>query len=179
MPEERKISVGKITGPHGLRGLVRLRSFTENPAAIETYPVVDAAGKSRRVTLKTAMGQEFIAEIEGVRSREQAEALRGQELFVPRSELPALGQREYYLADLVGLRALDQAHKDCGVVLAAHDFGGGPLLEIKATDGTTAMLPFRDAFVPVVDLAAGFVVIAPPEGWFNSKTDAAGTERSA
>lgn len=165
MEQERKICVGKIVGPHGLRGLIRLRSFTEDPEAIARYPVVDAAGVSRRVTLKTPMAEEFIVEIEGVNNREQAEALRGQQLFVSRDKLPELKQREYYLADLVGLRVDDAAGKALGSVHAVHDFGAGILLDIKLTDGRTAMLPFRDAFVPTVALNDGYVVITPPEDW--------------
>ncbi len=137
MEQERKICVGKIVGPHGLRGLIRLRSFTEDPEAIARYPVVDAAGLSRRVTLKTPMAEEFIVEIEGVNNREQAEALRGQQLFVSRDKLPELKQREYYLADLVGLRVEDAAGKAVGSVHAVHDFGAGILLDIKLTDGRT------------------------------------------
>lgn len=176
MEQERKICVGKITGPHGLRGLVRLRSFTENPEAIATYPLVDAEGVSRRVSLRTAMAEEFIAEVEGVSSREQAEAVRGLQLFINRGQLPELKQREYYLADLIGLRANDAEGKACGSVIAVHDFGAGTLLEIKLPDGRTAMLPFRDAFVPTVAINEGYVVIAPPGDWL---TQSGKQERSA
>jgi 16S rRNA processing protein RimM len=181
MEQERKIIVGKITGPHGLRGLVRLRSFTEDPMSIVNYPVMDAEGKPRRITIKTAMAEEFIAELEGVNNREQAEAARGLQLFVLRDQLPALGQREYYLADLIGLRADDAAGQGYGSILAVHDFGAGTLLEIKLPDGRTAMLPFRDAFVPTVDVQAGFVVIAPPEDWLSNtaKSEDKSAEHSA
>lgn len=168
MEQERKICVGKIVGPHGLRGLVRLRSFTEDPEAIAKYPVVDAAGKSRCVTLKTPMAEEYIAEVEGVNSREQAEAMRGQQLFVLRDKLPELKQREYYLADLVGMRADDAEGKPVGSVHAVHDFGGGVLLDIKLVSGQTAMLPFRDAFVPTVAINDGYIVITPPADWLTT-----------
>ncbi len=185
MEQERKICVGKIIGAHGLRGLVLLRSFTEDPTSIESYPVIDAAGVSRAVTLKTAMAEEFIAEVQGVSSREQAEAMRGQQLFVLRDKLPALGQREYYLSDLVGLRADDQTGQACGTVLAVHDYGAGTLLEIKLPDGRTAMLPFSDVFVPMVEIDAGYVTLNPPADWLaaptaeEKKKAAANRERSA
>ncbi len=166
--DERTICVGKIVGAHGLRGLVRLRSFTDDPAAIAQYPVVDETGRARKVTLKTPMAEEFIAEVEGVTTREQAEAARGLRLFVARDKLPELQAREYYLADLVGLRAEDTAGQVCGTVLAVHDFGAGAVLEFKLKDGRTAMLPFRDAFVPTVVLAEGRVVISPPADWLES-----------
>lgn len=166
--DERKICVGKIVGAHGLRGLVRLRSFTDDPSAIGHYPVADDTGRSRRVTLKTPMAEEFIAEVEGVTTREQAEAARGLRLFVARDKLPALTEREYYLADLVGLRAEDTDGQVRGTVQAVHDFGAGTVLEFKLPDGRTAMLPFKDAFVPTVALAEGRVVISPPADWLET-----------
>ena len=162
---DKKLCVSTITGAIGLRGLVRLRSFTQEPEAIASYPLFDQDGKVRRVTLKTPMGKEFIAEIDGVDSRGKAEASRGLELFVARDELPQAGAREYYHVDLIGLRVEDQGGNPFGAVLALHDFGGGPVIEIKLPGGRTAMLPFRDAYVPVVDVAGGRVVIAPPENW--------------
>lgn len=173
--DERTICVGKIVGAHGLRGLVRLRSFTEDPAAIAQYAVADEMGRPRKVTLKTPMAEEFIAEVEGVTTREQAEAARGLRLFVARDQLPKLSAREYYLADLVGLRAEDTVGKVCGTVLAVHDFGAGAVLEFKLSDGRTAMLPFRDAFIPTVALQEGRIVISPPADWL----EAAPQERRA
>ncbi len=184
MQQERKICVGKITGAHGLRGLVRLRSFTEDPAAIATYPLYDKEGRKRAVTIKTPMGEEFVAELDGVNSRTAAEAAKGIELFADRNEFPAIGAREYYLADLVGLRAENPAGQVCGEVISLHDFGAGSMLEIKIPEGKTVMLPFRDAFVPTVDLAAGRVVITPPDDWLdntgvNKKPKPDGKEQSA
>ncbi len=157
-------------GAHGLRGLVRLRSFTENPDAIAQYRLVDAHGRTRHLTLKAPMGEEFIAELDGVNDRAAAEAAKGTQFFVARDELPATGAREYYLADLVGLRADDAAGQPCGTVVALHNFGAGGILEIKVPDGRTVMLPFRDAFVPTVDVAGGRVVITPPTDWLDTPT---------
>ncbi|MEJ0063711.1 MAG: ribosome maturation factor RimM [Alphaproteobacteria bacterium] len=168
MDRQRKICVGKITGAHGLRGLVRLRSFTENPEAIAAYALTGADGKPVKVTLKSPMGEEFIAEIEGVNTRHAAQAMRGAELFTDRDALPPAGEREYYRADLVGLRVEDAAGAAIGTIIALHDFGAGSFLEIKLTGGNTAMLPFRDAFVPTVDIAAGRVVVTPPADWLET-----------
>ncbi|MGB4100337.1 MAG: ribosome maturation factor RimM [Alphaproteobacteria bacterium] len=170
MTEDRKICVGKIMGAHGLRGLVRLRSFTENPAAIAQYALTDQNGRTRHVTLRTPMGEEFIAELDGVNDRVAAESAKGLQLFMNRDELPATGVREYYLADLVGLRVDDATGQPCGTVHALHNFGAGSILEIKLPDGRTAMLPFRDAFVPTVDVAQGRVVIVPPPDWLDTPT---------
>lgn len=170
MATERKICVGRIMGAHGLRGLVRLRSFTEIPAAIGQYPLCDESGKVRKLTLKTAIGEEFIAELDGVNDRNAAEAAKGTQFFVARDELPDPGARQYYLADLVGLRADDADGQQRGTVVALHDFGAGGMLEIKVPDGRTVMLPFRDRFVPTVDVAGGRVVIAPPEDWLATPT---------
>jgi 16S rRNA processing protein RimM len=185
------ICIGKIIAPHGLRGLVRLRSFADDPKVIEAYAVIDAHGQARQITLKSPMAQEFIAEISGITNREQAEAARGMELFVRREDLPKLGQSEYYLADLVGLRVDDASGAvvgvtggaalgaTVGIVQAVHDFGAGTLLDIKLSDGQSVMLPFRDAFVPVVNIAAGFLTITPPEGWLAPAVKAAKPVKAA
>jgi 16S rRNA processing protein RimM len=163
----RKICVGVIMGAHGVRGEVRLRSFTDDPESIFAYkPVTDEEGK-RAFTLKRKgmMKDHFIVSLKGVTDRNAAEALRGTELFVERAILPPAGKGEYYEADLVGLAAKTEDGKTLGKVLALHDYGAGTFLEIEPVKGKSFMLPFTDAFVPDVNLAKGFIQIVVPEGW--------------
>lgn len=149
-----------------MRGLVRLRSFTEDPEAITEYnPLTDENGKrSFTVTLKSEAKDHFVAVVKGVESREAADALRGVKLYVPRAALPDPGKREYYQADLVGLAVKDRKGKSYGTVLAVHDYGGGPFLEIGKSKGGSFMLPFTDVCVPRVDVTADTVTIEP-KGW--------------
>ncbi len=160
-----RIRVGEIAGAHGVRGLVRLRSFTEDPAAVVSYgPLEDEGGRRKfAVRLQSAVKGMWIAHIDGVDSREAAEALRGTGLFIDRALLPEPEEEEFYHADLIGLRAEGLDGAVVGTVLAVHDFGAGTMLELRLAAGATAMLPFTRAAVPVVDVAGGRVVIDPPD----------------
>ena len=160
----RRVCVGQITGAHGVRGLVRLRSFTDDPAAVVAYgPLTDEAGQRRFVVhLQSPAKDAWIARIDGVSDRTAAEALRGTRLYVERAALPATDEDEFYHADLLGLRADRTEGGVLGTVTAVHDFGGGTMLEVRLDCGRTVALPFTLAVVPVVDIAAGRVVVEPP-----------------
>ena len=160
------ICVGVITGAHGVRGAVRVKSFTAVPADIATYgPLADESG-GRRFRLRVvgeAKGV-VVAKIAGIEDRDAAEALKGLRLYVERSALPEAGEEEYYHADLLGLEAALRDGTPLGRVRAVHDFGAGDSLEIALPSGATVLVPFTRTAVPVVDLAGGRVVIDPPEG---------------
>ena len=161
-----RLRVGEIVGVHGVRGLVRLRSFTEDAAAVGSYgPLEDEAGRRKfAIRLQSTVKGVWIAKVDGVDSREAAEALKGVGLFIDRARLPEPEEGEFYHADLIGLRA-ERAGDGAalGTVLAVHDFGAGTMLELKSPDGRTEMVPFTLAAVPLVDLAGGRVVVEPPE----------------
>ena len=169
MTNDRKILVGIISGAHGVKGDVRLKSFTEEPEAILRYkPLMDENGEHEFAPkFKSATNTHLIVGLKGVKTREQAEALRGTKLFVTRAALPKLKKREFYESDLVGLKALDAKGKACGKVIAVHNYGGGPFLEIEPPQGKAFMLPFTKDCAPEVDAEAGHVVINPPEGWMS------------
>jgi 16S rRNA processing protein RimM len=104
-----------------------------------------------------------VARLEGVADRDAAEALKGVELYVARDRLPPAAEGEFYHADLVGLAAVDAAGKAIGTIVAVHNFGAGDLLEIKLSGASkTELVPFTDAFVPEVDIAARRVVVVLP-----------------
>jgi len=168
--EDRKICVGMIAGAHGVKGLVRLRSFTLVPEAVTQYgPLTDEDRKSFAVKIKSAAKDYFIAEIKGITSKEEADAIRGQKLYVLRTAMPKTTGREFYEADLIGLTAADAAGKNYGVVRAVHNHGGGPFLEIGSSAKNSFMLPFNDSCVPEVDIDTGRVTIVLPEGWLKTE----------
>ncbi|GGG41349.1 ribosome maturation factor RimM [Caldovatus sediminis] len=162
MAGAKRILVGEIGRPHGVRGLVRLRSFTADPAAIAAYgPLTDESGTRQfRVTLKG----DGLAEIEGVSDRDAAARLTGTRLYVERDRLPPPEEpEEFYCADLIGLVAETASGEKLGRVRAVEDYGGGPFLVLDgAPGGGERLVPFTRAAVPVVDLAAGRIVVEPP-----------------
>lgn len=174
----KRICVGVIAGAHGVRGAVRIKSFTAEPKAIVTYgPVEDESGQ-RKFELRfigTVKGV-VLAKLSGVTDRDQADALRGLQLYLPREALPPPDEEEYYHADLIGLAALLENGTEIGTVQAVHDFGAGDCLEIVRPAGPPLMAPFTRAVVPVVDIAAGRVVLDPPPGLLDAPKPAKGRE---
>jgi 16S rRNA processing protein RimM len=162
----QRVCVGVITGPQGVQGAVRIKSFTEVPEDITGYgPVEDEAGR-RRFELRlvgTAKGV-VIARVAGIEDRNQAETLRGQRLYLPRSALPQTPADEYYHADLIGLEAVLSDGAPVGRVRAIHDFGAGDTLELARTGAPPVMVPFTREIVPVVQPAEGRLVLDPPPG---------------
>jgi 16S rRNA processing protein RimM len=162
----KRLCVGVVAGPHGVGGAVRVKSFTADPADIGAYgPVCDEAGL-RRFGIRVLGLQKgvVLAKLEGVATREAAEALKGLRLHVERDRLPPPEAEEFYHADLVGLTAALADGAAFGRIAAIWDFGAGTSLEIERPGGGAVMVPFTRAAVPVVDLAAGRVVVDPPAG---------------
>ena len=157
-----RVLLGVVAAPHGVRGLVRIKSFTEDPMAVGAYgPLSDEAGKKEyRVEALSAARGAVLARIDGIADRTAAEALRGLRLYVAREALPEAGEREWYEADLVGLPAVGRDGRDWGKVIAFHNFGAGPVMEVSGG----VMLPFTDAAVPEIDIEGGKVVVDPPAG---------------
>ncbi|WP_316180297.1 ribosome maturation factor RimM [Bradyrhizobium sp. SZCCHNRI1009] len=158
------ICVARIGAAHGVRGEVRLWTFTEDPLAVLHYGPLTTKDGSR--SLEVAKAREakdrLVASFKGVTDRNAAERLNGLELYVPRDRLPETDDDEYYHADLIGLAAETTAGAPLGCVLAIHNFGAGDIIEIAPPSGSTLMLPFTNAVVPTVDLAGGRVIIELP-----------------
>jgi 16S rRNA processing protein RimM len=163
-----RVQLGVVAAPHGIKGLVRIRSFTEDPMAISSYgPLSDETGRKRyRVEALSAVKGAVLARIEGVADRTAAEALRGLRLYVERSALPATAEREWYEADLIGLSAVGRDGRDWGKVMAFHDFGGGLTMEVSGGEASrgSVMLPFTDKVVPEIDVDGGKILVDPPIG---------------
>ncbi|CAM8624443.1 RimM RimM protein, required for 16S rRNA processing [Paracoccaceae bacterium] len=166
MSSER-ICVGAITGAFGVAGEVRLKSFCADPTAIADYGPLYTEDGSRSFVVKLTrpVAGGLGARVTGIKTKEEADALRGTELYVDRTRLPSLPDDEFYHSDLIGLQAVDTGGVMLGSVVAVHNHGAGDILEITGPGRKTAlMLPFTMAAVPTVDLAAGRVVVDLPEG---------------
>ena len=159
------ICVARIGAAHGVRGAVKLWTFTEDPLAVQTYGPLITRDGSRQFEVASAREAKghLVATLKGVATREEAERLNGIELYVARDKLPATDDDEYYHADLIGLAAVTAGGAPLGRVIAIHNFGAGDIIEIAPPHGPTLLLPFTNAVVPTVDLAAGRVVIELPE----------------
>jgi 16S rRNA processing protein RimM len=161
------VLLGRFGAPHGVRGEIRLQSFTADPLAIADYgPLSDKSG-ARSFTLLSVRPQGkdmLVARVEGVGDRAGAERLTGAELFIAREKLPAPeDEDEFYLADLVGLRAETRSGEELGVIVAVRNFGAGDILEVAPkAGGETLLFPFTKAIAPIVSVAEGRVVIEPP-----------------
>jgi 16S rRNA processing protein RimM len=172
-----QICVARIGAAHGVRGEVKLWTFTEDPFAVKRYGPLrtqDGARQFEVTQAREAKGH-LVATLKGIATREDAERLNGVELYVARDKLPATDEDEYYHADLIGLAAVTTLNEPLGRVVAIHNFGAGNLIEIAPPHGATMLLPFTNAVVPSVDLAGGRVVIELPDEIEGDSPDGAGT----
>jgi 16S rRNA processing protein RimM len=161
-----RIRVARIGAAHGVRGEVKLWSFTQDPMAVANYGPLETEDGARRFeieTLRQAKGF-LVARIAGVSDRDAAESLRNLDLFVPRERLPPIAEADtYYYADLVGLAAVTADGAALGTVTAVHNFGAGDIIEIAPVgSGAPLMLSFTEAAVPKVDLKAKQIIVMPP-----------------
>lgn len=161
MPPDR-VLLGVFGRPHGVRGHLRVQSFTADPSGIAAYgPVSDEEG-ARSFSLRVVQtGEMPVVAVEGVSDRDAAARLTGTRLYVARDRLPAPAADEFYHADLIGLAAEDASGRRIGTVVAVNDHGAGAFLEIDA-GAQPLLVPFTRGSVPVVDLAGRRVVVAPP-----------------
>ncbi len=164
-PVAAPVCVARIGAAHGVRGAVRLWTFTEDPLAVKDYgPLMTKDGARQfEVTQIREAKDHLVVTLKGVASRDDAERLNGLELYVPRDRLPDTDDGEYYHTDLIGLAAVTTAEQPLGKVIAIHNFGAGDIIEIAPPQGATMLLPFTNAVVPTVDLAGGRVVIELPQ----------------
>jgi 16S rRNA processing protein RimM len=162
---DRLIALGVFGAPQGVRGEIRIKSYTAEPAAVGGYgPLTDAAGtRSLAVKIVRPLRDDMlVARVEGVATREAAAALTGVELFARRSQLPPPEAEEFYHDDLIGLAAMTPDGAAFGRVLAVVNHGAGDLLEIARPEGPTALLAFTRAVVPEIDFSGGRIVVIPP-----------------
>ena len=165
--DDNMICVGSLSGAYGVQGEVRLKSFCAGPSDIADYnPLSDASGSRQfAVTLIRPIKGGYAARVSGVATKEDADALRGTDLFALRDQLPNLPDDEFYHADLIGLEVLDAGGAVLGRVKSVQNHGAGDLLELHGPAfKNTVLLPFTKEAVPTVDLAGGRIIADPPEG---------------
>ncbi|WP_270726542.1 ribosome maturation factor RimM [Shimia sp. Alg240-R146] len=163
------ICVGAIGGAYGVRGDVRLKSFTAEAEAIADYaPLITGDGAMEfEVTVLGVVKNGLSVRLSGISTKEQADALKGVQLYVPRARLPDTDDDEYYYTDLVGLEVRDTGGTLLGTVKSVQNHGATDLLEIQgAALKSTVLLPFTRVAVPTVDISAGRIITDPPEGLF-------------
>lgn len=158
---DKQILLGRILGPHGLKGEVKIKSFTADPLDVAAYGSVNVPDGRRFKLLKPRLaGDIVIAAIKGVADRNVAETLKGLELSVERDDLPQTDDGEFYQADLIGLDVVGPAGDKVGEVSGFQHFGAGDLIEIKRNGGRTSFVPFADSMVPDVDVEEGRIVLS-------------------
>jgi len=157
---ERLILVGRVAGAFGVKGEVRITAYTDDPAALVRYRELQREDGMPGLTLTGGRPHKgaLVARAKEVATREDAEALRGLQLFVPREALPEPDEDEFYLADLIGLRVVDPGGAELGHIKSVQNFGAGDLLEIAPPSGPTWWLPFTREAVPDVRITEGVVV---------------------
>jgi 16S rRNA processing protein RimM len=163
------VLVGVIVGAHGIRGEVKLKSFTSDPLSIGRYgPLQSSSGKQFEISKLKAAKDEFIASLKNVNDRNEAETLKGVELFVAREKLPKLKTHEAYAHDLMGLDVVLESGSTLGKLVGMPNYGAGDLLEV-AVDGKTetVLIPFTNAFVPQEDFTSGKIIVNLPEGYLD------------
>lgn len=162
---QRDVLLAVVLGAHGLKGEVRVKTFTAEPEKLGAYgPLHAKDGRPFTVeALRPGKDGEAVAAFAEVRDRNAAEALKGAELFVKRGALPAAEEGEYYHADLLGLDVDDGQGRRIGRVLSVHNYGAGDVLVIMTDTGDEILIAFTRDNVPEVDIKAGRVVVAVPQ----------------
>jgi len=162
---DNKLLMGRIGAAHGIKGEVRIQSFTEDPLALASYGPLSTnkPGLTIRILAARTTTNVLVARLEGVNDRNAAEKLNGVELYVDRALLPDPEDDDFYHADLIGLKARLADGSEIGEVMAVPNFGAGDLLEIRdPRSGDTYLYPFSKAVVPEVRIADGYLLIDPP-----------------
>jgi 16S rRNA processing protein RimM len=158
------VLLAAVIGAQGLKGAVRVKTFTADPDALSRYGVLhDASGKRYEITaFRLNKPGEAVISFKAISTREAAEALKGTELFVTRDALPAAEEDEFYHADLIGLEAFDSEGRLIGKVAAIYNFGASDVIAIARADGDEVLLAFTRETVPQIDIKAGRITIAVP-----------------
>ena len=163
---DRLVLVARVSGAFGVRGELRIRTYTDSPTAVLAFRDLKRADGQAGLTLVSgrAFREGLIARAAEVPTKEAADALKGLELYAPRSALPPAEEDEFYLTDLIGLGAEAPDGSPLGVVKAVPNFGAGDVLEIEPEGGkATWLIAFTADNVPTIDIAGGRIVVVRPE----------------
>lgn len=162
--KNERICIGKIVAAHGIKGEVKVLSYTENGADIDKFGELENLDKTRKFKIKIVgmVKGSYRVKVQGINNRNDAESLIGTELFVNRDILPELDEEEFYFSDLVGLKVcLEDKDHEIGKVVCFDDFGAGTIMEIKLhNQKETEMLPFTESYVPTINLEEGYIIVS-------------------
>lgn len=158
------IQLAVIGGAHGIKGEVRVKSFTDDPLAFGDYGKLhDKNGNKYQVIKARVSKNVVVTRFKSIDTREKAEAINGIELYIDRARLPQVeDEDEFYLSDLDGLDCVDEAGAVIGFVKGVHNFGAGDIIEVQQTKGGDAFYPFTKEVVPTVNIEAGTLTLIPP-----------------
>ena len=159
----RRICVAKIATAHGVKGLVKLHVFAEDIALLKGKLFTAETGdKTLGIILKNATAKHWLAEVDGIKDRTEAEKLRGTMLYIDRAALPEADENEYYITDLIGLSVIDEDKKEIGKAIDAQNFGAGDLLEIQPIGAESFYLPLNDE--TIIAVSDKNITVKIPEG---------------
>ncbi len=167
---QQMICVGFVRAPHGIKGMVAIRAHSGDPDSLFAYDCLfDKKGKQKfKLTLSHQKKDDFIVKIDGIETRNDAEAAKGLEFYIPTNQLPNLEEEEFYHKDLIGLTVLDEIGAARGTIRGIYDFGSGDTLDIlfDIPDGKkrSEMVLFTKEYVPTIDIKGGTVTVNIPEG---------------
>lgn len=168
MPTDNQICIAEVMTAHGIRGLVKLRCYLEDPADLKDYnPLSDEKGKTYELILKNPIQRDWVAEIKGITDRNDAEKLRGLKLYVDRDKMPETDDDEFYYEDLIGCKAISAQGLVLGEVVSVENFGAGDLLEIKPVTGQTYYLPITEPYVQDIQIENQTIIIEPAAEFMN------------
>ena len=158
---EDKVCLGAIVGVHGIRGEVKVKSFSSDEKNLTRYGLLSNDKGDKRFELKiVGHSKELLrCKIKGVDDRTTAETLIGTGLYIDRALLPELKDEEFYHSDLIGLEVKNSSSEVLGQVNALYNFGAGDILEIKMNNGSLEMVPFTKSFVPVINIKDGYIIV--------------------
>ncbi len=160
---ENRVCLGIIVGVHGIRGEVKVKSFTTIDTDIANYGLLADKSDKQQFSLKVVGRSKDLlrVKLKGIDDRTIAEALKGTELYANRDILPQVdSEDEFYEADLIGLEVLDTNKNEVAKVVGFYNFGAGDILEIKLLDGKTEMLPFNDSYILEVNLDDAYIIVS-------------------
>lgn len=179
------VSVGAFASSHGVRGDIKLRSFTQKPESILEFEVLHRGKDGPAVHIhfsKVAKGM-LVVSVDEINSREEAQALNGIELFVPRDAFGEIeDEDEFYMSDLVGLRVKSPSGKELGAVRAIENFGADDLVDVLLKEpakglGRSLLVPFAENYVPKVNIAGGMIVL-DLDAWLADQVEGSEDEES-
>lgn len=161
---EKRICIGKIVAAHGIRGEVKVKSYTKIPSDLDKYGLVSNKNADKTFKIKVVGPSKEVlrVKIDGVTDRNVAETLIGTEFYINRNILPKLGEEEFYQTDLIGLKVyLKSLDNEIGSIAGFSNFGAGEILEIKISGKKeTEMLPFTKQYVPTINLEEGYIIVS-------------------